>query len=358
MGIDNGAPFLRQSIAKEPRSLMGTATDPARLLPAIDGDKPKTFSSLALHCGPDFSASCTLTYRKALLPRSHLFCDRLLSPRLLVLLIEASTAFRDIWISTVGRKHRGRSFIDIVIARLKVLKEEQSSLQVVVILDNAKWRPKLKEATAKERAERSTIAPDNVDVRFSDFRTKPICLSSEEVQVLQERLPQPSAPNVNLDQIHVWRVGSGITFVMARTEADTYMCASARRGHNIDVRLDSQSTVLWSGDTDWIYGLPARFCRWRIYEERTLLKPAEELKDVSLDTLVVDESFVAQAGGTRTKRKIFLLVDLLELKQWGTDEALVVAGIVAGGDYLSGGLPGIGLHRTFEKYKSTAHAKF
>ncbi|SCZ93792.1 BZ3500_MvSof-1268-A1-R1_Chr6-3g08887 [Microbotryum saponariae] len=35
------------------------------------------FSSLALHCGPDFSASCTLTYRKALLPRSHLFCDRL-----------------------------------------------------------------------------------------------------------------------------------------------------------------------------------------------------------------------------------------------------------------------------------------
>ncbi|SGY23119.1 BQ5605_C019g08906 [Microbotryum silenes-dioicae] len=33
------------------------------------------FSSLALHCGPDFSASCTLTYRKALLPRSHLFCD-------------------------------------------------------------------------------------------------------------------------------------------------------------------------------------------------------------------------------------------------------------------------------------------
>ncbi|SCZ97148.1 BZ3500_MvSof-1268-A1-R1_Chr4-2g07022 [Microbotryum saponariae] len=34
------------------------------------------FSSLALHCGPDFSASCTLTYRKALFPRSHLFCDR------------------------------------------------------------------------------------------------------------------------------------------------------------------------------------------------------------------------------------------------------------------------------------------
>ncbi|SCZ94677.1 BZ3500_MvSof-1268-A1-R1_Chr12-3g04039 [Microbotryum saponariae] len=33
------------------------------------------FSSLALHCGPDFSASCTLTYRKALLPRSHRFCD-------------------------------------------------------------------------------------------------------------------------------------------------------------------------------------------------------------------------------------------------------------------------------------------
>ncbi|SGY48584.1 BQ5605_C001g00666 [Microbotryum silenes-dioicae] len=30
------------------------------------------FSSLALHCGPDFSVSCTLTYRKALLPRSHL----------------------------------------------------------------------------------------------------------------------------------------------------------------------------------------------------------------------------------------------------------------------------------------------
>ncbi|SDA06240.1 BZ3501_MvSof-1269-A2-R1_Chr10-1g02352 [Microbotryum saponariae] len=309
MGIDNGAPFLRQSIAKEPRSLVGTATDPARLLPAIDGDKPK------------------------------------------VLLIDASTAFRDIWISTAGRKHRGRSFIDIVIARLKVLKEEQSSLQVVVILDNAKWRPKLKEATAKERAERSRIAPDNVDVRFGDFRTKPIYLSSEEVQVLQERLPQPSTPNVNSDQIHVWRVGSGITFVMARTEADTYMCASARRGHIIDVRLDPQSTVLWSGDTDWIYGLPARFCRWRIYEERTPLKLAEELKDVSLDTLVVDESFVAQAGGTRTKRKIFLLVDLLELRQWGTDEALVVAGIVAGGDYLSGGLPGIGLHRTFEKYK-------
>ncbi|SGZ11694.1 BQ5605_C028g10449 [Microbotryum silenes-dioicae] len=34
------------------------------------------FSSLALHCGPDFSVSCTLTYRKALLPRSHRFCDR------------------------------------------------------------------------------------------------------------------------------------------------------------------------------------------------------------------------------------------------------------------------------------------
>ncbi|SGY27841.1 BQ5605_C122g13304 [Microbotryum silenes-dioicae] len=33
------------------------------------------FSSLALHCGPDFSVSCTLTYRKALLPRSHRFCD-------------------------------------------------------------------------------------------------------------------------------------------------------------------------------------------------------------------------------------------------------------------------------------------
>ncbi|SGY12000.1 BQ5605_C011g06353 [Microbotryum silenes-dioicae] len=31
--------------------------------------------SLALHCGPDFSVSCTLTYRKALLPCSHCFCD-------------------------------------------------------------------------------------------------------------------------------------------------------------------------------------------------------------------------------------------------------------------------------------------
>ncbi|SGY12017.1 BQ5605_C011g06360 [Microbotryum silenes-dioicae] len=29
------------------------------------------FSSLALHCGPDFSVSCALTYRKALLPCSH-----------------------------------------------------------------------------------------------------------------------------------------------------------------------------------------------------------------------------------------------------------------------------------------------
>ncbi|SGY83726.1 BQ5605_C009g05652 [Microbotryum silenes-dioicae] len=31
------------------------------------------FSPLALHCGPDFSVSCTLTYRKALLPCSHRF---------------------------------------------------------------------------------------------------------------------------------------------------------------------------------------------------------------------------------------------------------------------------------------------
>ncbi|SGY23124.1 BQ5605_C019g08907 [Microbotryum silenes-dioicae] len=36
-----------------------------------------TLLSLPLHCGPDFSASCTSTYRKALLPRSHRFCNRL-----------------------------------------------------------------------------------------------------------------------------------------------------------------------------------------------------------------------------------------------------------------------------------------
>ncbi|SGY11998.1 BQ5605_C011g06351 [Microbotryum silenes-dioicae] len=55
------------------------------------------FSSLALHCGPDFSVSCTLTYRKALLPRSHCFCDNFrLSQRLLSSLEESITNACDI----------------------------------------------------------------------------------------------------------------------------------------------------------------------------------------------------------------------------------------------------------------------
>ncbi|SCZ90968.1 BZ3500_MvSof-1268-A1-R1_Chr1-3g02431 [Microbotryum saponariae] len=44
----------------------------------ILGHKTTNKTSTPIHvvdCGPDFSASCTLTYRKALIPRSHLFCD-------------------------------------------------------------------------------------------------------------------------------------------------------------------------------------------------------------------------------------------------------------------------------------------
>ncbi|SCZ96137.1 BZ3500_MvSof-1268-A1-R1_Chr8-1g10029 [Microbotryum saponariae] len=235
MGIDNGAPFLHQSIAEEPRSLVGTATDPARLLP-IDGDKLK--GSLWTFCTAWFHSN-----KSKNLPTLRLsvaFTTALSSPYRCVHRVSRHLDL------DCRQEARGRSFIDIVIARLKVLKKDQSSLQVVVILDNAKWRPKLKEATVNVRAERSTSVPDSVDVRFGDFRTKPICLSSEEVQVLQERLPQPSAPNVNSDQIHVWRVGSGMTFVMARTEADTYMCASARRGHIIDVPGRSSASLRWS----------------------------------------------------------------------------------------------------------------
>ncbi|KDE05460.1 hypothetical protein MVLG_04150 [Microbotryum lychnidis-dioicae p1A1 Lamole] len=233
---------------------------------------------------------------------------------------------------------------------LEPLKKKDPSLQIFVILDNSEWRPQLKKRTIDAGADSSTSTPNNVNVRFNAFRSNPICLSSDQAQMRQSFLPKPSTPSENRDELHIWKLGSGITFVITRTEADTFVFASARRGHLVDVTIDAHTTILWSGDTDWLYGLPARFCRWRIYEERTPRSLAEELANVSLDALVVDDANITRADAPRTTRSILILVDVSELKQWGNDKEPVVAGIVAGGDYLNGGLPGIGLPRAFEKY--------
>ncbi|SCZ90594.1 BZ3500_MvSof-1268-A1-R1_Chr9g10891 [Microbotryum saponariae] len=135
---------------------------------------------------------------------------------------------------------------------------------------------------------------------------------------------------------------------MAKSEADTLAFLVCRQGFLLHVPLDPWSTLIYSRDSDWILNLPPEFCHRRILVDMSIpdstQNPANKLR------------IAPRRASARPQCSLLCLIDTMVLG-WDGEE-LIIAGILAGGDYIPGGLPSVAFNKAFDTYKECLSRKF
>ncbi|SCZ96126.1 BZ3500_MvSof-1268-A1-R1_Chr8-1g10022 [Microbotryum saponariae] len=313
MGVHYGPQYIRTSIKQNPTALLATADTVEDLLKSVPSEQ-----------------------RKALL-------------------VDVSTTERGIWATTRGNKgsvEHGRAFVKRVAAKYhRQAQAHGGNTHVFAIVDNELWRPELKRQTVNRRKEKAVDSGMNVRVRLDSFTTEPKFISTASLKIQCDTFPDPTSSTVDLkkaDGIIFWSLTPRVTFVMAKSEADTLAFLVCRQGFLLHVPLDPSSTLLYSKDSDWILNLPPEFCHRRIFVDMSIpdstQDPANKL------------NIAPRRGSARPQCSSLCLIDTMVLGWDG--EKLIIAGILAGGDYFPGGLPSVAFKKAFNTYKECLSRKF